>query len=115
MNHFARAQVLPANHPVLRNTLVLGVDPGKTLADLKRARTNSSGAAQLWPQDEQSIKLILERFDPLQIEWELSSIGGRSDEQVSSAPRLVSSAPRFVSSAPRELRPGRSDEQVRPD
>jgi len=76
------AQVLPANHPVLRNTLVLGVDPGKTLADLKRARTNSSGAAQLWPQDEQSIKLILERFDPLQIEWELSSIGGRSDEQV---------------------------------
>ena len=53
------------------------------LQDLKLARTNSSGAAaQLWPQDEQSIKLILERFDPLQIEWELSSIGGRSDEQV---------------------------------
>ena len=77
------AKVLPANHPVLRNTLVLGVDPANSIKDLKAAREATSGAAApLWPTDEQGIKLILERFDPLQIEWELSSIGGRSEEQV---------------------------------
>lgn len=77
------AQVLPANHPVLRNTLVLGVDPASTIRDLKLAREKTKGkAGKLWPTDEQSIKLILEKFDPMQIEWELSSIGGRSDEQV---------------------------------
>ena len=27
--------------------------------------------------------VLQENFDPLQIEWELSSIGGRADEQVS--------------------------------
>ena len=77
------AQILPANHPVLSNTLVLGVDAAQTILDIKNARSRTSGAAaSLWPQDEQDIKLLLERFDPLQIEWELSSIGGRSEEQV---------------------------------
>ena len=67
----------------LRQALTTVADVGACMQDLKLARTNSSsGAASLWPQDEQSIKLILERFDPLQIEWELSSIGVRSDEQV---------------------------------
>ena len=77
------AQLLPANHPVLRNTVVLGVDPATTLKQLKLAREATKGAAAtMWPTDEREIKLILENFEPLQIEWELSSIGGRSGEQV---------------------------------
>eukprot|EP00293_Proteomonas_sulcata_P008562 CAMPEP_0184291984 /NCGR_PEP_ID=MMETSP1049-20130417/3845_1 /TAXON_ID=77928 /ORGANISM="Proteomonas sulcata, Strain CCMP704" /LENGTH=218 /DNA_ID=CAMNT_0026599581 /DNA_START=1 /DNA_END=657 /DNA_ORIENTATION=- len=75
--------ILPANHPVLRNRLVLGVDPGNAVQDILRAREETSGnAANMWPKDKQDIKLTLEKFDPLQIEWELSSIGGRSDDQV---------------------------------
>jgi hypothetical protein len=71
------AQLLPANHPVLRNTVVLGVDPATTLKQLKLARDATNGAAATkWPTDEREIKLILENFEPLQIEWELSSIGG---------------------------------------
>jgi len=76
------AEVLPANQPVLRNTLVLGVDTASTLRDLEAARAQNDDAANMWPKNEQNIKLILERFGPLQIEWELSSIGGRADEQV---------------------------------
>lgn len=77
------ADLIPANHPVLSNTITLGVDPDNALNDIIFARNMSNGkAANMWPQDMHGLKLTLEKFAPLRIEWELSSIGGRSDDQV---------------------------------
>ena len=76
-------KILPANHPVLSNSIDLGVDTDFALSDILRARNVTGGkAANMWPQTEQELKLKLEKFSPLRIEWELSSIGGRSDDNV---------------------------------
>ncbi|KAJ1482705.1 hypothetical protein T484DRAFT_1802992, partial [Baffinella frigidus] len=50
--------------------------------DIVAARNATGGkAADRWPTDPLDVRLVLERFDPLQIEWELSTLGGRSDDE----------------------------------
>ena len=75
--------VLPANPPILTNSIELGVDSNFALYDIQTARNATGGkAARMWPQTENGLKLALEKFPPLRIEWELSTLGGRSDDQV---------------------------------
>eukprot|EP00960_Hanusia_phi_P007319 208291-Hanusia_phi.AAC.1 len=76
------SSLLPANHPVLKSSLVLSVDSANAVNDIMMARNATGGAAAaLWPKSEREIKLVMEEFKPLQIDWELTSIGGRSNEQ----------------------------------
>jgi len=60
--------VLPANHPILRSRVVVGVDPAAAAADIARARKATGGkAAARWPENDLDVRLMLERFDPLQV------------------------------------------------
>jgi hypothetical protein len=48
------ADLVPANHPVLYNSITLGVDPDKAFSDIQLARNMSKGAAaSMWPTDNQ--------------------------------------------------------------